>query len=96
MAIIQTEAHNVAQSIVATLNLNQAISALENRTTHHSLSLCVLDAVYSIRVKYQEVLNVLQRYCTQYGLPWPHQRARYGPLPRASEQESISALLGRI
>lgn len=34
-----------------------------------SLPLCLLDAVFSIGVKYASTRNTVQRYCSQYGLP---------------------------
>jgi hypothetical protein len=59
-----------------------------------SLTLCVIDAVYSINAHYNGVLNVIARYCTHCGISadWPdYQR------PATSEaQQPVSDLLARM
>lgn len=54
---------------------------------YQSLPLCVIDAVYSIGVRYTGVQRVVARYCEYFGL----QKVRSDPhaLPAREEQESI-------
>jgi hypothetical protein len=59
-----------------------------------SLPLCVIDAVYSIGVRYASVRNVIRRYCAYAGVTC-FCATRGVPPPRA-EQESISAFVSRL
>ncbi len=59
---------------------------------YKSLPLCVIDAVFSIGVRYKGTQNVVDRYCKYTN----QQRIRVGDeLPAVSEQESISAFCAR-
>lgn len=61
---------------------------------YHSLTLCVIDAVYSIGVRYEGVQNVVRRYCDYFGL---RQNGRLpNCLPPQSEQQSISELIAKM
>lgn len=61
---------------------------------YQSLPLCVIDAVYSIGVRYAGVQRVVERYCQTYGL----RKTRAVPydIPPRDEQESISALCEKM
>jgi hypothetical protein len=67
---------------------------LDDDYFYASLPLCVIDAVFSIGVKYGSVRNVVERYCERFGVP-KLARDRSGP-PPVAEQESVSAFLARI
>lgn len=51
------------------LNLKSAVRPPEFDYPH--LPLCVIDAVWSINVRYEGVQNVIQRYCNYAGLNYP-------------------------
>jgi hypothetical protein len=53
-----------------------------------SVPLCIIDAVYSIGVRYEGVQRVVERYCQRFGLP--QVRRRKTELPSRQEQESVS------
>lgn len=55
---------------------------------YQSLPLCVIDAVYSIGVRYEGVRNTIDRYCAHFN----HQRTRAPKniLPIIDDQESVS------
>ncbi len=59
-----------------------------------SLPLCVIDAVYSIGVRYTSVQNVVARTCVRFGLPRLC-RTREQP-PARAQQETISGFLTRL
>lgn len=61
---------------------------------YQSLPLCVIDAVYSIGVKYEGVRNVVKRYCECFGLQ--EIRRPKDRIPAQSEQESLSALVEKM
>jgi hypothetical protein len=69
-------------------------AALGHEYFYQSLPLCVIDAVYSIGVRYSGVRNVLTRYCTYFGL----QEFRSPPnqVPPQDEQESLPAFVGKM
>jgi hypothetical protein len=54
---------------------------------YQSLPLCIIDAVYSIGVKYEGTRNTVMRYCEYYGLP--RIRQDKSSVPPADSQESI-------
>jgi hypothetical protein len=61
---------------------------------YQSLPLCVLDAVFSLGVRYQAVRNVVARYCAEAEVK---QFRPYGsPFPSQEEQESISSFCARL
>jgi hypothetical protein len=79
----------VVQSAMALLSLDGA--ALEREYHYNSLSLCVIDAVFSIGVKYEGVGAVVRRYCEYFGL------VQYRPdqlaVPAKASQEALSGLV---
>jgi hypothetical protein len=79
----------VAQSAMALLSLDGA--ALDREYHYNSLSLCVIDAVFSIGVRYEGVRAVGRRYCEYFGLDQyrPHQSA----VPAKASQEALSGLV---
>ena len=56
---------------------------------YQSLPLCVIDAVYSIAVRYEGVRNVVARYCSRFGLT--RVRLSRGTTPPINDQEPITA-----
>jgi len=82
----------LARRIVDVMDLSQA--RYGDEFFYQSLSLCALDAVFSIGVRWQAVRNVVARYCahtsTQVFRPLGSAAA-----PR-SEQESISQFCARL
>jgi hypothetical protein len=89
MPVSLIDTQRIADALLQKVDLNHAVSGLDCRTTYRSLSLCVLDSVFSIGVRYGQVLNLTERYCRRYGLGWPYQRKRYGLLPPTTEQDQI-------
>jgi len=61
--------------------------------SYASLPLCVIDAVYSIGVRYEGVRNVVARYCRRFGLP---KQSPKGTVPQRNQQESITGFLVRV
>jgi hypothetical protein len=61
---------------------------------YQSPSLCVIDAVYSIGVKYGGVRNVVKRYCSHFGLQ-EFRNPRH-ELPPRDKQEPLSALVEKM
>jgi hypothetical protein len=67
-------------------------AALSDEYSYQSLPLCVLDAVFSINVKYSSTRNVVIRYCNQTS----QRRIRSSiALPPQNEQESITSFCTR-
>lgn len=83
-----TDGERVAEKARAVLDLAGATLGDEYR--YHSLPLCVIDAVFSIGVKYTSVQNAVRRYCEYFEVP----SFRLDPdeLPSRAEQLSITAL----
>ncbi len=71
-------------------NLDIASIELDDEYFYQSLTLCVIDAVYSIGVKYGGVKNVVKKYCEYYGLDRVR-TPRENTLPKGP-QESIADL----
>lgn len=67
---------------------------LGNEYYYYSMPLCILDAVFSIGVKYQCVRNVVDRYCKYFHLT--DFRPRNKGLPTINEQHDITAFIKNI
>lgn len=81
------------------INYSKENSDLENAKLcdeffYQSLSLCVIDAVFSIGVRYGVVRNVISRYCNYFELN--KFRAEKKKIPEKSEQESIANLIDKL
>lgn len=61
---------------------------------YQSLPLCVIDAIYSIGVRYEAVRNTISRYCTHFKMQ--RIRATRNVIPHRNEQESISNFCERF
>lgn len=68
-------------------NLDMAALALSDEYYYTGLPLCVIDAVYSIGVKYESTANTVRRYCDHFSLP--RLRPRAAELPPIEDQESV-------
>jgi hypothetical protein len=86
------DCERVAECCRRTLPLRGA--KLSEEYYYGSLSLCVIDAVYSIGVRYEGVRSVVKRYCDCYRLV--HIRADRSTLPARGDQESLGDLLRRF
>jgi hypothetical protein len=82
----------LARRIADVMDLSQA--RYGDEFFYQSLSLCALDAVFSIGVRWQSVRNVVARYCAHAGRPVFRPLGSDAP-PRA-EQESISQFCARL
>ena len=71
----------VAEQCDALLDLANA--SLTDEHFYQSLPLCVMDAVFSIGVKYESVKKVVTRYCDTFGF----ERLRSGPTFEAEVQQ---------
>jgi hypothetical protein len=89
---VESAAEIVATFADRTLALAKAV--LHEEYYYQSLSLCVIDAIYSINAKYAAVENVVARYCNRFGLT--RLRADRGRLPATAEQEAILVLYRRL
>jgi hypothetical protein len=75
-------------------HLPLAGARLADEYFYQSLSLCVIDAVYSMGVKYGGVQNVVRRYCEYFDLQaFRELRDR---MPPTSEQQSLSTLVEKL
>lgn len=74
--------------------LSLADASLPNEYSYSSLSLCVIDAVYSIGVKYEDVQAVVRRYCQYFNIP--EFRSDESIVPPEDSQDSLRALRDRI
>ena len=83
----------VAEAVWRALDLDRAIRDAQERVRYPSLSLCVIDAVYSIGVRYAQVEAVVERYCARYRV---EAETCGGQLPLPRDQDAISALAARI
>jgi hypothetical protein len=61
---------------------------------YQSLPLCMIDAVYSIGVKYVGVQNVVNRYCNYFGLQ--EFRSVREQVPSPNNQEPLSAFVEKM
>jgi hypothetical protein len=67
---------------------------LSDEYHYQSLSLCVIDAVFSIGVRYTSTRQTVIKYCDFYGMK--RIRNDFSSLPVETEQESISQLIDKI
>ena len=73
----------------------ETIKPLSDAYYYNHLSLCVIEAVWSLGVKYQSVINVVQRYCTKRNLE-PYRGKNLcdsSSYPEKTQQESITCFL---
>ncbi len=83
------DGRRVAQSALTLLPLDGA--ALDREYHYNSLSLCVIDAVFSIGVRYEGVRAVVRRYCEYFGLE--EYRPDQSAVPAKASQEALSGLV---
>ena len=83
VAVMEMECARSAGKARSVLNLSDAQLGAEY--TYHSLSLCVIDAVFSIGVRYAGVQAVVQNYCDHFSLP----RLRSDPFNWLTREEQI-------
>lgn len=81
-------------SEVLDANLDLAAAELPREYFYQSLPLCVLDAVFSIGIRYTQVENLVNRYCRHFGLRV--YRDHGTPYPIAQEQEPVSKFISRV
>lgn len=88
VGVMEMECARITEKARSVLNLSHA--QLGDEYAYHSLSLCVIDAVFSIGVRYAGVQAVVQNYCDHFSLP----RLRSNPShwPSTEEQTSLSVL----
>lgn len=80
---------SLCQACEATLNLTNA--ALSPSYYYDSLPQCVIDAVFSIGVKYTGTTNVVKSYCSYYGL-----RVHNEDHDQKGDKHTISQLIDHI
>jgi hypothetical protein len=88
------EAHEDARRIAEAAMRDLDLTKPSSQIAYWSLTLCVMDAVYSIGARYEGVRRVVGRYCTRYGLK--KHRDPGGSLPPRCEQDGASDLLQRM
>lgn len=67
---------------------------LSDEYHYQSLSLCVIDAVFSIGVRYTSTRQTVIKYCDFYGIK--RIREDFKSLPKETDQEPISQLIDKI
>ncbi len=72
-------------------NLNLRNAKLGNEYYYQSLPLCIIDAVFSIGIKYQTTQSVVQKYCNFFKLN--KIRKNIQDVPIKEEQQTISEFL---
>jgi hypothetical protein len=77
----------VSKYVTQVLKLEHA--HLSDEYYYHSLPLCVIDAVFSIGVRYTAVQQTVSRYCAHFQLPL-FRRDRWS-LPDQTEQQSMTS-----
>jgi hypothetical protein len=87
-----TEAKKVAERARQTLSLNGKI--LPDEYFYQSVPICVIDAVYSIGVRYGQVQNVVDRYCRYFNLK--KTRDNRNSLPPIDSQEPLRDFLKKM
>lgn len=70
-----------------------ANQTLSSEYYYNSLTLCVIDAIFSIGVKYESVKNVIDRYCQYFGIQKLRQNVNI--YPSTQSQEKITDLIDR-
>lgn len=80
---------SLCQACEATLNLENA--ELSSSYYYDSLPQCVIDAVFSIGVKYTSTTNVVKSYCAYYGL-----RVHNRDHDQKGDKHTISQLIDHI
>ena len=84
--------YRIAEFCESNFDLND--NSLSEVYFYQSLSLCVIDAIFSIGVNYKSTLNVIENYCTYFDLK--RIRSKKSELPPNSEQESIKEFLEKV
>ena len=82
------EARLIAQNVRALLPADA--SPLPDEYSYNSLSLCIIDAVFSIGIRYSYVQKVVQNYCNCFQIP--KIRPNKGALPPIAAQHSMADL----
>jgi len=86
------EIQNITEHCSQVLDLNNA--RLHDEYFYQSLSLCIIDSVYSIRARYETVRQVVIRYCNHFNLR--RIRENRAHIPPIESQESIVLFLQKI
>lgn len=88
VAVMEMECARISEKARSVLNMSH--TQLGDEYAYHSLSLCVIDAVFSIGVRYAGVQAVVQNYCDHFSLP----RLRTNPshCPSTEDQTPLSVL----
>jgi len=89
---IHADIATVAEACRSRLHLSDA--RLGEEYYYQSLPLCVIDAVFSISIRYETVRHVVQRYCDHFALR--RLRLDRASLPPAHEQERLSDFCHKI
>ena len=89
---LSTEISLIATQAQKVLSLGTA--QLGDEYFYQSLPLCVIDAVYSIGVRYEGVRNTIGRYCAHFNVQ--RTRTPRNVLPHKHEQESVSNFCERF
>jgi len=89
---LDKEVKALADYVIRVLSLDEA--KLSDEYFYQNLSLCVIDSIYSIGVRYAGVQAVVDRYCRKFELK--KVRDDRTNFPVSNEQESISEFCKRI
>ena len=76
-------------------DINLLEAKLSNEYFYNSITLCIIDAVFSIGVRYTSVQNTVKKYCDYYDVKIFRDRNN-SLFPNHENQESIRTLINRI
>lgn len=85
------EAKKLGSGLLSLLKADKKESTVN---PYQSITLCLIDAVFSINARYEGVKRVVKNYCVAYGLD--ERRASQTKLPKISEQDTFEKLIARI
>ena len=76
-------------------DLDLTNASLSDSYFYDSISLCVIDSVYSISIKYDFVLKVIKNYCDYYKIQ-THRNKKDDVFDKPSNQDNLKNLVDRI
>ena len=76
-------------------NIDLSESFLSDEYYYNSLTLCIIDSVFSIGVNYRSVQNTVRKYCNYYGLKIFRNREGKN-YPNHDQQETVKSLIKKI
>ena len=83
----------IAKKMMQDIDLKNA--SLSDSYFYDSISLCVIDSVYSISIKYDFVLKVVKNYCDYFNIQ-THRIKNKSSFEKPSNQDNLKDLVKRM